>query len=58
VKERTAFDDVQDFLHPIPNAPSARDGHPFGNAGYVTVVSEPLRWLRADLPTISHRARV
>jgi len=46
VKERTALDDVQDFLHPIPNSPSARDGHPFGNIGYVTVVSEPLRWLR------------
>jgi hypothetical protein len=46
VKERTALDDVQDFLHPIPNAPSARGEHPFGNADYATVVSEPLRWLR------------
>jgi len=45
----SALDDIQDFLHPVPNGPSGPDfpdSPPFASSHYATVISEPLRWLR------------
>ena len=48
-KPSSALDDVQDFLHPVPNAPKGTEfpnSPPFSSTHYATVISEPLRWLR------------
>ena len=45
----SALEDVQDFLHPVPNMPVASGTavqRPFGSSTYATVTCEPIRWLR------------